>query len=449
MESLVSPRDGLKRTFFEVVSLKEHDFLSMGTFNFSITLLYVLISFAGITSEKSTYVSMFLLILVLIGTLQRIWTFPLNTNVYIAWLVYFIYYSTTVLITNDIGTSMKYIGYSLILFSPVWLFYYYTGIKNKRYIVKLLVFSLAVFFTFAIIALLYYSREPGAARSLAANRYAVENIAIGGGYGIAYGSSMLVVYFFDILRSNILKKKHMKWLLSAFIATLICLVVMTESTITIISMAIGLIISMFHGDGEGGKKKNKLVEYGVRKWYKGIIALVIIILLVMNLRSIGSFIVNKTAGNGNVVARRFSSIGFALVYDIGYVGDLSYRVTLPIKSLRTFLTSPIFGLGYKYGYSFAEGANYLGNHCEWADALGSMGLIGGVPFILVFLFTVKNERNNGGKYFYSSYPFVLLFEGLFNPFKTFQSMYTLMFIIPACTYVIVNESDLFYGEVKI
>jgi hypothetical protein len=116
----------------------------------------------------------------------------------VGWVVLFLfYYFFTSIVHGDIIYTLEYIAKYILLFACVLQFKYYKARNNPVELSFIVVCTLAVWVFFSIKAIAFYIAVPSAARTLASDFYAFDNIAIGGGYAIAFGSAVLCVYVFQ------------------------------------------------------------------------------------------------------------------------------------------------------------------------------------------------------------------------------------------------------------
>jgi hypothetical protein len=408
-----------------------------------IAIIFICYSLSGVNSNNYMYISFFMLctwILVVFLTDNSSFIGVLNKKKIIAFWFYITFFILTSIFSSTILDTFKNIAAAVILFSPMFILSYYLETKQIDNLYKIVIFTGFFWFFIAIRALQFYKLYPNAARVMASRPEVYGKIAIGGGYGLAYGSVIITVYLFDLLINGVIKKSYYKFLFLITITTLSFLVIQSRSTITILCLFIGLIISFVL----------KIIKVLLpRQTIKSIIFLrriislfiffIFILIILIFYKKIGIFIIEKTLNSENIILNRIRQIGIALVYNnngFNDTDDLFTRFNLLLKSYDTFLDNPIIGSGYKYGYAFELSGEYIGNHSEWLDVFGRMGLLGGIPFILIFYYSVKIERIQMNKYIPATYVVVLFLLGLFNPFITFQSLFALFFLIPAIAFLI-------------
>lgn len=291
------------------------------------------------------------------------------------------------------------------------------------------------FVIFSLSAISFYTINPSAARILAADYYAFDSIAIGGGYSIAFGASILSVYFFEmILRRKNLERKYF-WAFVFLFVLFEILLIKTESTTTLIAnifgILMGIIVKMYNSGK--GRIENKILISAV--------IIITFLVVVLNINEIGKFIVDITAnGTDNVLIRRFNRIGQKMQYQgvgAGYTNYVDERFGTISKSWNTFLQNPVFGVGYKCGNIFSRLEEFgVGTHSEFVDVLAQYGFVG-FFFWIMFISSAIKYQNNSFKC--NGWKATLLIMLIFNPFRSFHGYVAAFFLIPIMVYMIEGE----------
>ncbi|MDD4689390.1 MAG: O-antigen ligase family protein [Eubacteriales bacterium] len=406
----------------------------------SVFLAVVLITFAisGYTAKSANYI---LLSILFLWYISAFLSAPSNfikifrNKISLAFMGFIIFYFIICLISSGVTNTIKYVGHSLILFSPFIIYLYYSKLKDKKLLKFILTVTIVFWVIFAIRALMFYQQNESAARILASDRNAFDSIAIGGGYGLAYGSAFLCIYLLDCFINKRFRRPKYKLYAVIAIALLFATVIETKSTVTLLGMIFGIALCVtFHLLKKGSNKRITLKSI---VWF--LLMCIMFIVLIINTESIGTYIMRQTDDKRDTFSIRLYEVGATLAnnnINNGESADFNIRMELIKKSATTFLENPIIGVGYKYGYiSEYSAVNGVGNHSEWTDSLAKYGLIGGIPYLLIFAFIIKNERRNNIQAISSAFIFVVVFLGFFNPFLTAQSNIALFFIIPATTYL--------------
>lgn len=423
------------------INIKKH---SMTVF---FATLFIIYSLSGYTANTHIYIVLYLCILWLIIAFfseQTILVSIIREKKIVSLCVFLLFFIATALYSAGLYNAMKFTGSFLIAFTPMVILSYYLKLKHLKILKRLIYITLGAWTFFSIKALLFYSEYERAARSLAAHKLDLgEDIAIGGGYIFAYGSAILAVFLFDLLINNSLNNKNIKLLSWIGIILLVSVVIETLSTTTIIVMFVGLALSVIYRTIDFVHHKRLNVKgYSLKQMLNFVLLFVMLCVALLNIGNIGSSIIEISSNKDSIVWTRIGEIGGFLKYG-KEIENTSFtnRLERIGDTAKLFFQSPIIGHGYKYGYDFFAFKHTLGlgNHSEWSDALGKYGLIGGIPFLLIYYFAVKQERKYGNK---SSSPawiitFVLL--GSFNPFIGFQSHLVVFFLVPGISILISKQ----------
>lgn len=309
----------------------------------------------------------------------------------------------------------------ILLFSPIIIFNFYNN-SNRLSKLKTVVIALVlVWIVTSIRALLFYNQYDEAARELASDSSLYGDIAIGGGYGLAFGSAILVS-FSILYYSYLIQKKRYRFIIwFAFLLLTIMVVFQTMSTTTFVAMVVGIIGSMML------YKTRTISDVTIRMF----LLLVIGVILYLSMDSLLLMMSNFFSSQEGIMFSRLDSLTGMIAGDSSTGYYSSNRTQIPFDALKTFFKHPIFGVSYMHGNYYLNPRLYgVGNHCEWSDALANFGIIGGIPMLLIYINQCKSIFKNIG---YSSFGLLLcvFILGFFNPFRTFQSHLVLFFIIPA------------------
>ncbi len=401
-----------------------------------IAIIYIYYSLSGSTNDKSMYMSFFLILLWIVLAFYSnndIFHYCLIKKESICLLIYFLYLFFTGIFQGGVLNTIKIIGQALIYFSPILLYNYYRNLSLYK-LKTLLIWSCVFILYFILKSLIFYNTYTDAARKLASDISSFGNISIGGGYTLAYAVVLFVVFLFDIVINGIIKNIKIKSLLLFSIFLMIFLVLSTRSTLTILCLFFGIALSILFKKSE---KKNQLFTVVL----KFLLFLIIIIFTFSLQEEIGLFILNFTQNKNDVVSLRFQEIAIGLINGFASSEYLSMRLNIPLKSLYTFIQSPVIGKGYEYGYVWANSYPYLGGHGEWADILGSKGLVGGLIIYLIYFFPLKLERKYSKNYLSISYILTFILLGVFNPILSFQPNLILFFIIPSISVFLFSNNN--------
>ena len=400
-----------------------------------IFIMYSLYYISGYTSPLHNYV------IVALFFLWNLFAFVEDRNAYsyaignkcFAWLLlYIIYYFFSSFLVADLVYTLEYVVIFMCLYGTIIQYKYYYYRNNIKEITQIVFMLTLGFVIFAIIAIGFYIINPSAARILAANYYAFDTIAIGGGYSIAFGSSIFAVYLFEILlRKKYISKKASLTALVLFILFEI-LLIKTESTTTLIANLFGILIGVIvkgYVDNKG-KKGNIIIISAV--------LIVIFCIIVLNINEIGSYITDITSnGTENVLIRRFNRIGQKMKYEgvqSGYTNYVDERFGTISTSWNTFLQHPFWGVGYKCGNIFSLLEDYgVGTHSELVDILAQFGIFG---FVFWGMFILTSVRCQNNKLRCKGWKIALIIMLIFNPFRAFHGYVVIFFLIPMIEYLI-------------
>jgi hypothetical protein len=367
---------------------------------------------------------------------SRAFHYALNTKS-VAWLILFLgYYFITSIIEGDIVYTLEYVIIYACLYGTAFQYKYYLYRNNTRELRMLVNVLLLAFVAFSLSAIIFYMRFPSAARTLAADYYAFGNIAIGGGYSIAFGASILAVFLFELL---LRKRSYDRRLFLRFLVLFVLfefLLIKTESTTTLIASLVGIISApLVLAYRSNNVKGGKIIVTAL--------LMIALLIFVINMNEIGRSIVQLTMDStDNVMLRRFNRIGLKLQYQgvmTGYTNYVDERFSTITSSWNTFLKHPILGVGYKCGNIYSMLPQYgVGTHSELFDTLAQHGIIGSA-FWLMFIYRSIREslRYSNSKAWI--YPFIIML--IFNPFRSFHGFVVIFFIIPVMEYILYNCSS--------
>ena len=338
--------------------------------------------------------------------------------------IFLIFILITGQIYGDFIYILKQIGYYTIFFSPVFLllYYYDRQSKNKKFIYIII---MAFLYT-TIVSTIYYANNPDIARRIASGIIIDDNINMIGGYSLAYSAVISATFLLEVLikKRNLLTSK-LKLLIVALVISQVFLVIYTRSTLTLIWLIIGFTLVLFSNISILIRQKT------VTKFISVVSLITIVFIFIVFKNEIGIYLYTFNQNTSNIVNLRINSIGeFLLGYNLNS-NHFIYRLRLPITSLRSFISSPIIGVGYQYGYYAERIYDYLGGHGEWADILGSTGLIGFISYLFaIILIPIYNHKRILENRISYSYLIVLFCLGLFNPLRSIHLTLTIFLFIP-------------------
>lgn len=353
--------------------------------------------------------------------------------------LFLLFYFFTSLISGGLVYTLEYIFLFMMLYGNVIQYKYYITRNNYSEIKILVRASFASILLFSVIAITFYSIFPSAARILAADYYAFDTIAIGGGYAIAFGASLLSVFLTELIIRGNLNHTHTKYFMICVIFLLEFLLVKTESTLTLLSSIIGILFAVIRRIYFGKKTAQSKMSIGKILAIAGVI--IIGLFLITNFQSIGLWILDLTSENlDNVVLRRFNRIAEKIVYSGNgtmYTNYIDERWGTVVQSWNTFLSNPIFGVGYECGNTFSLLGKFgVGTHSELCDLLAQHGVFGGISLFTFFILAFRGQHNNCRC---RAFILTLLFMALFNPFRYYHGYFVCFFLIPMIDYLITHQ----------
>jgi hypothetical protein len=354
----------------------------------------------------------------------------LFTKLTMLFWIYWIYLGVVGVIGGQYMYTLKQLGSAQLMFSPYFIYKYYSYRKLNLRLKKIAIISFYIFIFFSVRAILFYTANPEVARQLARGEYAID-VAIGGGYVLAYAAGVMICYLLNvsfILKNEINKKiKRNRFFCLIVCVVLFILVIQTTSTITLIATVIGCFVATFFGVSK--KQKSIAVMNTV------FLAALIVVDIAFR-REIGIWFMNLFSDSNSTLSIRLQSVGVAIAYGNGS-SDSSYlfgRLSIPLKSFTTFLHNPIFGVAWKYGNVYVLGPLYgVGCHCEIADILAKYGIFFGGCIIAFYVIHFKKVQKMGRGTISFGWIVCLLIMAMFNPFLSFQTNFIIMFAIPVFT----------------
>lgn len=342
-------------------------------------------------------------------------------------ILFLLYYFLTSIFEADIPYVLTYEAVFFMLYSCYIPYLYYRGRGRRSEIIFIIFASLMAWAFFALSAIAFYQINPSAARTLAADFTAFDNLYIGGGYAIAFGSALLFVWIFSLLCKGYLNSNKLtKYFAFGFLILLFYLLIKTESTTTLLACIIGAVFSLIEL-----LKNSKNI--GSRILLVILCFFIVGFIISGGLSSFGTDLVAVTddGANDNVLLRRFNRIGEKLMSagsDSTTENYVDERWGLVVMSWNKFLEYPIFGMGYTVGNIFSRlEESGLGTHSEICDMLAQHGLVGFFFFFMYF----KNALNcKGRKLANNGFIVTMLIMALFNPFRYYHAFYALLTLMP-------------------
>jgi len=403
---------------------------------FILLTIYVFWAICGYGSIANYLAAAFCLLL-LIHDIYKKHTliFSLNNEMdkaVLLFIAFFTYYLTTSIVntTDVVYWAGNVIVYVFVSFYPIFIYRNLVKKNSSQHTRYVLIAVLIAWVPLVLYSIIYFLLHPGVARDAIVYQSKFDNLFIGGGYPLAYGSAVICVYLYGQLRHKNIEGKYAFWTWCLVLISFVH-VLLTNSTLTTIWMIIGFILTFLLD------KPNTTRNHYRRNIYISLSVFLLISLFIIFRENIGSTLMMVgDYSSESLYSRR--------VYELGTVikGDVLTRHTMdrlskPIMSFGVFKESPILGIGYKSGYNFKLMETLgLGNHSEVIDSLAKYGMLGFPLFIGVFVCIVREIQKND--YPNESNCWLITLGGMmiFNPFVSMQSLMALFLIIPTISQVI-------------
>lgn len=330
-------------------------------------------------------------------------------------IFFLLIYMMDVLIRNDFLLGIKCLALYICYFSPLFLYCYFKQLKNKYYINLVLSFSILIICWYGIKALVFYTKHIEAARFLASDNRFFGDVAIGGGYALAYLFSITVVF---LLGNYGIKKQYLP-----VICIGILVVLKTHSSITTLVMLMGIglaflfqFIQSFHN------RKNRVIIV--------LSAVVCLFLLLLLKQAIGQYLVSQFKDMFNPVGWRMTEVGNLLQGNsLGSESATNLRLVTYYKSLDIIKNNPLLGELLTHGMVLNTGNT--GGHSEILDIFAGWGFFVGGLYLSIFIFWFvrlnKSSRN-------CAYMVTALVMMLLNPCVNFHFCMGIFFIIPTINH---------------
>lgn len=406
-----------------------------------VALLYICYTLIGSTSNTFLYIGLGLLaawfFFALLANPQALEMSFKNSQV--GCVIFFAFY----ILINGFSVAgwiftIKQVLAAIMQFSYIIIFGYYLQPSQSPKLKMVFKIIFVIFLGVEIRTLMFYAQYEGAARDLARNQESYGQLYGVGGYSLAYASALFSVIALNLLLDKRVKGFIKKILWSAVFVLSTFVIIMTESTITLIAYTIGVFVCIFF------RNYNKTVDANnprLATAIKIVFIAVLIMLFIPFFKFLGEFLIDISSELPKDLGSRIRQLGQAIIGDNdgGYAFD---RMEIPLKSLKTFFQNPIIGISYKHGNGYLNKIYFgAGNHCEWVDALTNYGLIGGIPFLAIYFIQIKKIIGTSSG-LSVAWVVCLVLMGLFNPFRSFHSHIVLFFMIPAAAFLLDEKANI-------
>lgn len=387
-------------------------------------LAYIFVAVSGSTNDLHTYFSFAICVCVLFWLLmKKRFRFGISDKRLICAGFFLLFILVFGLPVGRVFFTLKQVGAAIIRFSPMFLFMYYRkqyGTKSFDFVLKGLI---VIMVYYMVVAYNAYTSLGVNARRIADHTGEYGEMAIGGGYFLAYAAALLGVFVFDCLYNKKFHTTSSKIFATLLVILSFLVVYETLSTITLIAYVFGIFISLLLPAAkryENGKSNLGVIV---------VASMFLLIAIVIVLPIVGTVIIKLSSGGETIMQKRLQDFGYLLTG----TGDGSYavgRMSIPLKSFKTFLKNPIIGICYQHGNGFYKASLFgAGNHCDWVDALCNYGLVGGVPLLYIFFKTLRTTYHKTRR-MGLGYAATFLMLGLFNPFICVHTTTVVFLIIP-------------------
>ena len=238
-----------------------------------------------------------------------------------------------------------------------------------------------------------------------------------GGYGFFTGIAFLSPVLGYYLKLNNLSTK-MKASLICFLVLIIYTIAKAQLTTALLTSVLFLITSIFI-------KTNKFQGFV----FRSLISLGIVFIFKS---LIGDFLI-LIADNifpKSLIDQKLTDIAMTFTRDNSFtynISDTSDRLGRSLLSLQSFLKNPLLGGGNVSGHAF------------WLDQLGQFGLLGIIPWVLIFKDQIRINKKHLSSNYMSFYLLSILSIIVFGLFKgglgSPQVMVSVFFLVPGIYYL--------------
>lgn len=320
----------------------------------------------------------------------------------------------------------------LVILSPIYVNDYYfkeTNIKVKK-LICIIYISLYLYFVFALMFLIF--SDPNAARILAWGDNKYSNLFVGGGYPLIYSLCFSVICLWHLRKDLYINRRfYIKLAVYLAIAFLIFIISISQYVMALLLLIFGILLVYYH----------KYVNT-VRNKYRFQLSLLfgicfLGILVLLNLSAISDVILKISTYLPGEFSKRLGEISDFLK-NTGNVNDITMRLDLSLRSIKTFFNYPIFGCSMETNMIYTIEQNFLGHHNEWFDALGRWGIVGCIAFFPVMYYSYRDNKRRLSKrsgLLYKSVFVIFLILGTINVVNYVLIMQTIFSSVPLFLYI--------------
>lgn len=330
------------------------------------------------------------------------------------------------------------VAFMFVSYFPLFLYRKINRDFSLEYKCALLRVILTVWIGLVVYSVIYYIQHPGIARDAIVYQSQFDNLFIGGGYYLAYGSVVLAVFVFGILKKGLISSPRIKFGSVVFILLSSLHVVLTNSTLTMIWLLVGFGLVVLFDTKTNDDNHNK------KKWIVIISAIALISIFLITRKYIGSILMDfGDYSSTSLYKKRMYELGTVIKGDV-YTRHTLDRLSRPLMSFELFKESPLIGIGYRFGYVFTRMQEYgMGNHSEIVDSLAKYGLLGFLLLVGTYYNFIKSIQRKLFPKESSNWWITMLAMMAFNPFVSMPSLIAVFLIIPLISMVL-SEKELLH-----
>lgn len=389
--------------------------------SYVIDLLSIIYFLIAISATGSTMVeAMVSVLLLVVIIINQNWKLKLSHPASKFLLVFLLLVSAEIMISGNI--PFAYLLSRLSMFMPIFIFIYYKDSPKSK---KMLCIVLGIWLAVSVRATYLMGTGKMAARYIAAHVQEAKPFS-GGGYALAIALALLGVFLLDLYLWGKSKKVYHL----VFCILLFAVVILTQSTITVIAMIIGVFSSVCF----------RLFSISTLKGItrRHIVGLVLLFCVCVGFYLLkdhfGQALISYALPHNDNFSRRLVELGHLLSGSgvmSAETSDSADRVMRMLSSLQSFLEYPILGITRVVGTNhYLQAAYGVGSHGELFDSLARFGLVAGIPYLGIFLSGIAYERSLQTLKIGFGYIITFVFLITFNPFLYSSVNCVLFFVIP-------------------
>ena len=337
-------------------------------------------------------------------------------NLSLAVFLLWIFFLCTIFgeLSNGIGNSLRYIS---LFFGAFLISFYKDDINNLR---KVFFVAACTYGYYVVKSIIYYTLHPNVARLIISHHTdEYSQVALGGAYGLAYGAALIIVFIFMMLLLYwrcLNKKIKFFGIISSILMFILC--VQIESTITIISILFGVLITLVLYSRQKGRKS---LTNGIITLFVLVILLIVVILVRDKL---ADWLLSINISSSSSITDRIHELAISIKSSMVTGVALSGRIKYYNIAIETIIRNPILGSIFYNGYPTQIG---LSGHSELLDVFALYGFFVGLPFCIWYFSNIKLEM----PIIRVGYYFTAVCLLLLNQFTYTSGSFALFFFVPA------------------